>query len=109
MQWSNFSPRAAAHSSSLTVPLTATPSSSPVMRKEIEPFGLPPRGGEMIEHRRQHAGDRALHVDGAAAEQDAVGDLAGERRMPPARLVARRHHVGMAGEDEMRRGVPMRA
>ena len=41
MQWSNFSPRAAAHCSSLTVPLTAMPSSSPVIRNEIEPFGLP--------------------------------------------------------------------
>ena len=28
--------------SSLTVPLTAMPSSSPVIRNEIEPFGLPP-------------------------------------------------------------------
>jgi hypothetical protein len=35
MQWSNVSPRAAAHASSLTVPLTAIPSSSPVIRKAI--------------------------------------------------------------------------
>ena len=29
--------------SSLMVPLTAMPSSSPVIRNEIDPFGLPPR------------------------------------------------------------------
>ncbi len=37
-----FSPRSAAHFSSLIVPLTAMLSSSPVIRNEIEPFGLPP-------------------------------------------------------------------
>ncbi len=36
--------------------------------------------GEMIERRRDLAGDRALHVDGAAAVQHAVGDVARERR-----------------------------
>src|SRR4029077_16523588 len=42
-QWSNFSPRSAAHCHSLTVPFPATLSSSPVMSSEIEPrFGLPP-------------------------------------------------------------------
>jgi hypothetical protein len=42
MQCENFSPRSAAHFSSLMVPLTAIPSSSPVIRNEIEPLGLPP-------------------------------------------------------------------
>ena len=37
MQWSNVSPRAAAHCRSLMVPLTATLSSSPVIKSEIEP------------------------------------------------------------------------
>ena len=41
-QWSKRSPRSAAHCKSLVVPLTAMPSSSPVMRKESEPEGLPP-------------------------------------------------------------------
>src|SRR3984885_15484460 len=41
-QWSNLSPRAATHASSLMVPLTAMSSSSPLIRNEIEPFGLPP-------------------------------------------------------------------
>ena len=59
---------------------------------------------EIVERRRDLAGDRALHVDGAAAVEHAVGDLARERRMRPVRLVARRHHVGVAGEHQMRRG-----
>src|SRR6266403_499202 len=45
-EWSNFSPRAAAHCNNLTVPLTEMSSSSPVIRNEIEPLpfwrGLPP-------------------------------------------------------------------
>ena len=103
MQWSNFSPRSAAHCRSLTVPLTATLSSSPVIRNEIEPFGLPPRAVEIVERGRDRAGDGAFHVDGAAAIERAVGDVAGERRMRPGRFVAGRHHVGMAGEHQMRR------
>ena len=35
--------------------------------------------------------------------QHAVRDFAGERRMRPGRFVARRHHIGMAGEHQMRR------
>ena len=80
------------------------PSSSPVIRNEIEPFGLPPLAAEMIEHGGERAGDAALHVDRAAAIELAAGDRAGERRMLPRRLVARRHHVGMAGEHQMGRG-----
>ena len=45
--------------------------------------------------------DAALHVAGAAAPELAVGDLGRERVEPPARLVARRHHVGVAGEGEI--------
>ncbi len=103
MQWSNFSPRSAAHFSSLIVPLIATLSSSPVIRNEIEPFGWPPLRGEMIERGGHRAGDAALHVHGAASEQETVLGLAGERRLRPRRLVARRHHIGVAGEDDMRR------
>ena len=61
-------------------------------------------GGEMIERGGERAGDAALHVDRAAAKEFAVGDLAGEGRMRPGRLVARRHHIGVAGEHQMRRG-----
>ena len=46
---------------------------------------------------------RALHVDRAAAVQHAVGDVAGERRMRPRLGIAGRHHVGVAGEHQMRR------
>ncbi len=58
---------------------------------------------EMVEHGGDRAGDAALHVDRAAAVKLAVVDLGRERRMAPARLVARRHHVGVAGDDEIGR------
>ena len=58
--------------------------------------------GEIVEARRHRAGDGALHVDGAAAVERVAHDLAGERRMRPFRFLARRHHVGVAGEHEMR-------
>jgi len=77
-QWSNFSPRAAAHCSSFIVPLTETSSSSPVIRNEIEPLpssrGLPPWSLRYCSHRGDAAGDAALHVDGAAAIEIAVLD-----------------------------------
>ena len=58
----------------------------------------------MIERGGERAGDAALHVDRAAAVELAVGDRAGEGRMLPCRLVARRHHVGMSGEHQVGRG-----
>ena len=67
-------------------------------------FRLAAVGREVVERRGDLAGDRAFHVDRAAAVEHAFVDLARERRMAPARLVARRHHVGMAGEHQMRRG-----
>jgi len=60
----------------------------------------------MIERGRHRAGDAALHVHRAAAVELRSGDFAGERRMLPRRLVSGRHHVGMAGERQMR---PLRA
>ena len=83
------------------MPLTAMPSSSPVIRNEIEPLRRPL--GEIVERRRDGAGDRALHVDRAAAVERVADDLAGERRLRPGGVVAGRHHVGVAGEHEMRR------
>jgi hypothetical protein len=59
--------------------------------------------GEMREHGRDAAGDAALHVDRTAAVEKAAPDLAGKRAMAPGGLVARRHHVGMAGEGDVRR------
>src|SRR5947209_12165266 len=59
--------------------------------------------GQVVERCCDAAGDPALHVDRAAAMEHAVLYLAGERAMRPCTLVARRYHVGMAGEGEMRR------
>src|SRR5262245_32598930 len=57
---------------------------------------------EVIERGSERAGDRALHIYRAAAVERAAYDLAGERRVAPFRLVARRNHVGVPGEDEVR-------
>ncbi len=53
------------------------------------------RGGD-------EGGDASLHVDGAAAVEGAVADLARKRRYGPGGLVAGRHDVGVAGERKMR-------
>src|SRR5439155_10633473 len=63
---------------------------------------LPAAGAEVIEARRHRASDGALHVDGAAAVERAVENLAGEGRMRPAGSVARGDHIGVAGEHEVR-------
>src|SRR3984893_11436227 len=60
--------------------------------------------GKIVQHRRDAAGNAALHVDSAAAVEKAVPDLARERTMAPGALVARRHHVGMSGEGYVRSG-----
>ena len=64
---------------------------------------LPPARLDIIERRRDEAGDRSLHVGGASSIEHAAEDVCGEGRMPPELRVARRHHVGMAGEAKMRR------
>ena len=81
------------------MPLTAGPSSSPVMRKLIEP-GKRPLGDE-AQGGGHSGGDAALHVARAAAPELAVGDLGRERIEPPAFDIAGRHDVGVAGEDEI--------
>ena len=53
----------------------------------------------------REAGDGALHVGRAATMQHAVAKYAAERIVAPLLRVARRHHVGMAREAEMRRVV----
>ena len=50
-------------------------------------------------------GDGALHIRSAASPEALDLDLAGERIVAPAREIARRHDIGVAGEDEMRRAV----
>ena len=66
-------------------------------------FRLAAMVSEIFQHRRDAAGDAALHVDGAAAIQKAVLDVAGERAVAPGGLVAGRHHVGMPGKADVRR------
>ena len=97
------SPRRAARSQSSTflVPLTATPSSSPVINRLIEP-------AKSVAARRQKAlgggdkgGDRALHVDRAAAAQFAVAQRRGERLERPALGRPGRHDIGMAGKAQI--------
>ena len=56
----------------------------------------------MLRHGGDERGDAALHVAGAAAVEDAVAHFAGERVGLPVGG-ADRHHVGVAGEAEMRR------
>src|SRR5262249_43095597 len=68
-------------------------------------FGLAAVISQIIEHRGDTAGDPALHVDRAAAVDKAVLYIAGERTNAPGRLIARRHHVRVAGEGDMRRAV----
>ncbi len=60
------------------------------------------------ERRGDHGGEPAFHVDRAAAEEHAVDDLRRERRMPPALLRPRRHHVDMAGKRQMPLALPDR-
>ena len=76
-QKSGIWPLASIHSSTLTVPSTAGPSSSPVISRLIEPFGR--TVGQVLRRGRDEGGDRALHVAGAAAVQHAVAHLAAER------------------------------
>ena len=84
------------------VPLTDNPSSSPVISRLIEP-GMPPgRCSRKRADRRHEAGDRRLHVRSAAAVEAAVADLGRERIDAPGAEVAGRHHVGVAGEAEVR-------
>ncbi len=56
--------------------------------------------------RRHETGDAALHVDGAASVHFAFGDRGGEGRSAPGGLVADRHHIGVAGEHQMRSFAP---
>src|SRR5258708_37566490 len=58
-------------------------------------------GGEIVEHRRDAAGNPALHVDGAAPVQETILYVARKRAMGPCALVARRHHVGMPGKGDV--------
>jgi hypothetical protein len=56
----------------------------------------------MIERGGNKTGDAALHIDRAASVKLGAGDFTAERRVPPRRFIAGRHHVGMPGEDQVR-------
>ena len=58
-------------------------------------------GGEIVQRRRNKAGDAALHVDGATAVDLVVRQFAGKGRMMPSCLVSRRHDIGMPGEHQI--------
>ena len=88
------------------MPLTDGPSSSAVMRSETRARPRA-RSAMKVTAARDEGGDAALHVDRAAAMDEAAVDLAREGRMGPAGRVAGRHDVDMAGEDEVRRPRPM--
>src|SRR5581483_205473 len=62
-------------------------------------------GLEIVQHGGDAAGDAALHVDRAAAVDKTVLHLAREGTNVPGTLVARGHHVGVAGECDMRGAV----
>ena len=98
---SSFSPRDASHSSTFRVPLIETPSSSPVMRRLIEPPKFVPRARDELRRRRGETRHRRLHVGGAAPDQHAVAHDGRERIAGPGLARAGRHHVGMAGETEI--------
>ncbi len=72
-------------------------------QKRDRAFWLAAAGFEIIERGRDGAGNAALHVDRAAAVQEAIPDLTGERLQRPRLLIARRHDVGVAGKGDMRR------
>ena len=91
-----------AQSSSLTVPLIDGPFLVAGDEQRQRAVGLPPlamkpRAAAM------KARDAALHVHGAAAVEAPSAISPANGGCAPARLVARRHDVGMAGEDQMRR------
>ena len=104
-QASKRSPCSTAQASSLTVPLTASDSSSPVISRLTAPSVGPPSADEPG-HGGDEGGHAALHVGGAAAVEPAVLDLAGERVVPPCLAGAGRHHVDMAGERQMPPALP---
>ena len=98
---SQLSPFAAAHSSSLAVPLIdrAFLVAGDQQRDRALEAAL---GCDVARGGGDEAGDAALHVDRAAAVHLALVDVGREGRMRPGRLVADRNDVGMAGEHQMR-------
>ena len=53
-----------------------------------------------------HGGERALHVGGAAADDEAIFHFGGKRILAPASQIAGRHHITVAGERKVWPGPP---
>src|SRR5271156_4789339 len=58
-------------------------------------------GAEIVQRRRNEAGDAALHIDGATAVNLVVHQFAAKGWMMPSRLVPRRHDIGMPSEHQI--------
>ena len=56
---------------------------------------------KVLQYSRDAAGDAALHVDGAAAIQIAVLNVARERAVAPRAFLAWGHNVGVAGKGDV--------
>ncbi len=102
MQWSNTSPARRCPCEELDGAVDRDALLVPGDQERDRALEPAPIRGEIIERGGELAGDRALHVDGTAAVEHAAVDVAGERPVGPPRLVARRDHIGMAGEHEIR-------
>ena len=75
------------------------------MSRLIEPPNSCPRDARNRDAAADEAGDRAFHVGGAAADTGRRPVRGGEGVGRPGGEIARRHHVGMAGEAEIAPGL----
>ena len=78
-------------------------------QKRYRALRFAPICGQMIEHGRDLAGNRALHVNGAAAEQHAILDLPGERGVAPVRRIPGGTTSVCPASTRLGDAVPMRA
>jgi hypothetical protein len=74
-------------------------------QKRDRAFGPAVIVGEILQHGGDAAGNAAFHIDRAAAVEETILHLAGERTVRPCGFVAGRHHVGMSGKGDVRRAV----
>ena len=100
-QASSFSPRAASQSSSLLGAVDRDAFLVAGDEKADRAAEIRAARAEKLRRRRREAGDRALHVGGAAADEHAVAHRRRERIARPGLARPGRHHVGMAGEAEI--------
>ena len=99
-QTSIFSPRSASQSRTLVVPLTAGPSSSPVISR-LRLTSSPSWTARNRDAAATKHAIGALHVSGATTDQDAVFKRRIERIDRPIAGVSRRYDVGVTGKTEI--------